>query len=47
MLVRPNVPNVDDFFAFARNPENQAGIGHRAATIEDSELLPGVERPLP
>lgn len=29
-----------DFFAFAENPGYLAGIGHRAAALEDSRLLP-------
>lgn len=45
MLIRQ--ASVDDFFAFARNAEYQAGIGHRAAALEDSRLLPVVERSLP
>ena len=45
MLVRQS--SVDDFFAFASNDEYLAGIGHRTAALEDSRLLPIVERPLP
>lgn len=42
MLVRQ--ASVQSFMAFAGNPEYLAGIGHRAAAIEDSRLLPLVER---
>lgn len=45
MLIRQ--ASVADFFAFAQNLEYQAGIGHRTAALEDSRLLPVVERPLP
>lgn len=45
MLIRQT--SVDDFFAFATNERYQAGIGHRTAALEDSRLLPVVERPLP
>jgi len=45
MLVRQ--ASVDDFFAFAANQEYLAGLGHRTAALEDSRLLPIVERPLP
>jgi hypothetical protein len=41
MLVRQR--SVGDFLAFASNPEYLAGIGHRAAALEDSRLLPLVE----
>lgn len=41
MLVRQN--SVNDFMAFASNPEYLAGIGHRTAALEDSRLLPIVE----
>lgn len=45
MLVRQS--SVHDFFAFASNEEYLAGIGHRTAALEDSRLLPVVDRPLP
>jgi hypothetical protein len=38
MLVRQN--SVNDFMAFASNPEYLKGIGHRTAALEDSRLLP-------
>lgn len=41
MLVRQR--SVDDFMAFAANPEYMHGIGHRVAALEDSRLLPLVE----
>lgn len=40
-LVRQN--SVADFLAFASNQEYAAGLGHRAAALEDSRLLPLVE----
>ncbi|MDF3288156.1 hypothetical protein [Streptomyces silvisoli] len=45
MLIRQS--SIQDFFAFASNEEYQAGIGHRTAALEDSRLLPLVDRPLP
>jgi hypothetical protein len=45
MLIRQS--SVSDFFAFASNEEYLAGIGHRTAALEDSRLLPVVDRPLP
>jgi hypothetical protein len=45
MLVRQ--ASIDDFFAFASNEGYLAGIGHRSAALEDSRLLPLVDRPLP
>ena len=39
--------SVRDFIAFATNDEYLAGVGHRTAAVEDSRLLPVVERPLP
>ena len=45
MLIRQS--SVSDFFAFASNEEYLAGIGHRTAALEDSRLLPIVDRPLP
>lgn len=41
MLVRQNT--LQDFFAFAQHPEYQKIIGHRAAALEDSRLLPLVD----
>src|SRR6201999_103933 len=38
MLIRQR--SVNDFMAFAANPEYMAGIGHRTAALEDSRLLP-------
>jgi hypothetical protein len=38
MLVRQS--SVESFLAFASNPAYLAGIGHRAAALEDSRLLP-------
>ena len=45
LLIRQS--SVSDFFAFASNEEYLAGIGHRTAALEDSRLLPVVDRPLP
>ena len=45
MLIRQ--ASVSDFFAFAANEGYLAGMGHRTAALEDSRLLPIVERPLP
>jgi hypothetical protein len=45
MLVRQS--SVSDFFAFAANEEYLAGVGHRTAALEDSRLLPLIDRPLP
>jgi hypothetical protein len=42
MLVRQR--SVGDFIAFASNPEYMVGMGHRLAALEDSRLLPLVER---
>lgn len=42
MLVRQK--SVQDFIAFASNPDYLAGIGHRMAAVEDSRLLPLVSR---
>ncbi len=36
--------SLQDFMAFASNPEYLAGIGHRMAAIKDSRLLPIVEK---
>jgi uncharacterized protein (DUF1330 family) len=41
MLVRQS--SADAFLAFATNPAYLAGMGHRAAALEDSRLLPLVE----
>lgn len=41
MLVRQK--SLADFMAFAMDPENLAGLGHRTAALEDSRLLPLVE----
>lgn len=38
MLVRQN--SIQDFIAFASDPDCMRGIGHRAAAVEDSRLLP-------
>jgi hypothetical protein len=45
MLVRQR--SVESFLAFASNRDYLAGIGHRRAALEDSRLLPLVERQLP
>ena len=41
MLVRQN--SLSDFIAFSSNQGYLAGMGHRAAALEDSRLLPLVE----
>ncbi|MGA7839163.1 MAG: hypothetical protein WB996_14420 [Ignavibacteriaceae bacterium] len=41
MLVRQK--SLKDFMAFSSNKEYLAGLGHRAAALEDSRLLPIVE----
>ena len=38
MLVRQR--SVQNFMAFASNPEYMRGMGHRTAALEDSRLLP-------
>lgn len=38
--------SVDDFFAFASNPDYMVGVGHRTAALEDSRLLPIVRADL-
>lgn len=43
MLVRQT--SVGSFMAFASNAAYLAGLGHRAAAVEDSRLLPLVARP--
>jgi len=45
MLIRQ--ASVKDFFAFASNESYLAGIGHRTAGLEDSRLLPVVDRTVP
>lgn len=45
MLVRQ--ASVNGFLAFASNEDYLAGIGHRTAALEDSRMLPIVDRPLP
>jgi hypothetical protein len=45
MLIRQ--ASVSDFFAFATNEGYLAGAGHRTAALEDSRLLPILERSLP
>jgi len=45
MLIRQ--ASVKDFFAFASNEAYLAGIGHRTAALEDSRLLPLVDRTVP
>jgi hypothetical protein len=45
VLIRQS--SVSDFFAFTSNEEYLAGVGHRTAALEDSRLLPVVDRPLP
>jgi hypothetical protein len=45
MLIRQ--ASVSDFFAFASNDEYLTGVGHRTAALEDSRLLPIVDRILP
>ena len=45
MLVRQH--SVEAFLSFASNRGYLAGIGHRIAALEDSRLLPLVERRLP
>jgi hypothetical protein len=45
MLVRQR--SVESFIAFNSNAAYRAGLGHRLAALEDSRLLPLVERALP
>ena len=45
MLIRQS--SLEAFFAFASDAEYLAGVGHRTAALEDSRLLPIVERELP
>ncbi|MGZ4785061.1 MAG: DUF1330 domain-containing protein, partial [Acidimicrobiales bacterium] len=45
MLIRQAA--VEDFFAFASNEQYVAGVGHRTAALEDSRLVPLVDRPVP
>jgi hypothetical protein len=42
MLVRQT--SIDSFFAFASDEAYMAGVGHRTAALEDSRLLPLVDR---
>jgi len=42
MLVRQ--ASLESFLAFASDPEYLSGLGHRTAALEDSRLLPLVER---
>ena len=42
MLVRQT--NIESFFAFASDEAYMAGVGHRTAALEDSRLLPLVDR---
>ncbi len=39
--------SVERFLEFATNKEYLAGLSHRTAALEDSRLLPLVERPVP
>ncbi len=45
MLVR--YPSIDAFLKFVRDPDYQAGVGHRTAALEDSRLVPLVARGAP
>lgn len=36
--------SVEAFIGFATNPDYQAGIGHRTAAVEDSRLLPLIDK---
>jgi hypothetical protein len=45
MAVRQS--SVEDFFAFASNADYLADVGHRAAALEDSRIIPLVDQPLP
>jgi hypothetical protein len=45
MLVRQS--SVQAFMAFAAHDAFLAGLGHRAAAVEDSRLLPLVQNPIP
>ena len=45
MLIRQ--ASVESFLAFASNEDYLEGTGHRTAALEDSRLLPIVDRPLP
>ena len=42
MLIKQN--SVEDFMAFASNQEYMKGLGHRTAALEDSRLLPLIEK---
>jgi len=45
VLVRQR--SVESFIAFASNTDYLAGMAHRTAAVEDSRLLPLVQRPTP
>lgn len=45
MLIRQS--SVDSFFAFASDDAYLAGVGHRTAALEDSRMVPLVDRPVP
>jgi len=45
MMIRQ--ASIEAFLAFASNDDYLAGVGHRTAALEDSRLLPIVDRPLP
>jgi len=45
MLVKQS--SVQAFLAFAGDDAYLAGLGHRTAAVEDSRLLPLVEKPIP
>jgi hypothetical protein len=45
MLVRQS--SVGAFFGFASDEEYLAGAGHQTAALEDSRLIPVVDRSLP
>jgi uncharacterized protein (DUF1330 family) len=42
MLIKQN--SVSSFMSFAKNAEYMIGVGHRTAALEDSRLLPLVEK---
>jgi uncharacterized protein (DUF1330 family) len=44
MLIRQS--SVDEFLAFASNPDYTVGLAHRTAALEDSRLLPMIEDPV-
>lgn len=43
MLARPS--GVQAFMAFATDRAYRASLGHRTAALDDSRLLPPIERP--